>query len=122
MVREAVGYLLAHGRRRIALLAWSDEPALRAFEGLLREAGLEPEPRWMKPDLSMNDPDALHEALRQIWHAVPEPPDGLVCLNDFVFERTIPTILELGIRVPEQLMIDTHRWIPEQLPPPLSSG
>lgn len=108
MVRESVGYLLAHGRRRIALLAWPDEPTHLVFEGLLREAGIEPEPRWMKPGISMNDSDALHEALRQIWQATPEPPDGLVCLNDFVFERTIPTILELGIRVPGQLMIVTH--------------
>ena len=108
MVRAAVGYLLAHGRRRIALVQWPYEEIRQLFEALLRQAGIEPEPLWMRSSAAWYDADAPHQLFQQLWNARPAQPDGLICLNDFISERITPTILELGIRVPEQLMLVTH--------------
>lgn len=108
MLRSAFGYLLAHGRRRLALIQWPSEDIRELFETLSRQAGIEPEKSWMKGHLEWRDTAAPDAAFRQLWQDPEKRPDGLICLNDVILERMIPTMMELGVRVPADLMIVTH--------------
>ena len=108
MLHDATGYLLAHGRRRLALLQPPGPEIAALFDALQQQAGIEPVPEWNCGGLALEDGDALHDAFVRMLQARPEMPDGLVCLNDVIFERFVPTLLELGIQVPARLMIVTH--------------
>lgn len=108
MVSDAVGYLLAHGRRRLALLQWPTAGSRDRFEELLRNAGIEPDPRWMVGGLDWRDREAPVRAFGRLWGAGPEHPNGLVCLEDYIFDLATPALLQLGVRVPEDLMIVIH--------------
>ncbi len=108
MVRAGAGYLLAHGRRRLALAQSPDEATSRCFAALLHQAGVDAERAWMRSVSDWHDADAVHALFSEIWNARPDRPDGILCLNDYLFERMIPAILELGVAVPRDLMVVTH--------------
>ncbi len=117
MVRDGVRHLLAHGRRRIALMAWrapwdppghQSEEFLQAFAATLREAGLVPAPQWIRHELPPGAPGAAWEEFREIWAAAGEKPDGLLICDDNLFSGAAMAILQLGIRVPQDLMVVSH--------------
>jgi DNA-binding transcriptional regulator YhcF (GntR family) len=108
MLKSAFGYLLAHGRRRLALVQWPSEDIRELFETLSRQAGIEPETSWMKGHLEWRDTAAPDAAFRQLWQDPEKRPDGLICLNDVILERMIPTMMNLVIHVPADLMVVTH--------------
>lgn len=108
MLRVAFGYLLAHGRRRIALIQWPSEDIRELFESLSHQAGIEPHAEWLKGGLEWRDTAAPDAAFRQLWRDPKKRPDGLICLHDVILERMIPTLMELGVRVPNDVMIVTH--------------
>jgi len=108
MLRSAFGYLLAHGRRRLALVQWPSEDIRELFETLSRQAGIVPDASWMKGGLEWRDAAAPDAAFRQLWQDPKARPDGLICLQDVILERMIPTMMNLGVRVPTDLMVVTH--------------
>lgn len=108
MLKSAFGYLVAHGRRRLALVQWPSEPIRELFETLSRQAGIEPNPSWIRGGLEWRDTAAPDAAFRQLWQDPKNRPDGLICMNDVILERMIPTMMNLGVRVPADLMIVTH--------------
>ena len=117
IVRDGVRHLLAHGRRRIALMAWRafwDPPGhdsdlfLETFRIAMAQAGIKLNPRWIRTELPPNAPGAGWEEFREIWAPSGEKPDGLLICDDNLFPGAAMAILQLGIRVPQDLMVISH--------------
>ncbi|MCG3148681.1 MAG: HTH-type transcriptional repressor PurR [Verrucomicrobiae bacterium] len=113
MVTDAIRYILQTGRRRIAILSWSagkqwftDHASV--VRQLLEEHQVELRPHWISGDLHPNMIGAGWEEFREIWAAYPEKPDALLVCDDLLFRDVVPAIMELGIQVPDQLLIVTH--------------
>jgi DNA-binding LacI/PurR family transcriptional regulator len=105
LVRSGIEYLTAHGRRRIAFLAWG--PA-KDFVAALKQRGLEVREGWLRHDLHPSSAGAGWEELREVWAAYPDKPDGLLISDDLLFADARTAVLELGIEVPRELLIVTH--------------
>lgn len=107
-VRRGVRHLHAAGSRRIAMLAWGADGLREPFEAAMTEVGLPVHPRWVRNDLHPMLSGAGWEEFREAWTAEQEKPDGLLVADDVLFDEAQIAILELGIRVPEQLRIVAH--------------
>lgn len=117
-LREAIRYLVAHGRRRIGLLVWRDPEAQRAcpwltdvvpqFQELVRQAGGESRPGWIGHDLHPLTVGSGYSLFRELWLAHPEKPDGLVITDDTSYTDFATAALEMRIRVPAELLVVTH--------------
>ncbi len=110
-------YLLRHGRRRIALMQWLEprlpgvprsDPVLDSFQKALAAAGAAVNQSWIRNDLPPGAPGAGWEEFREIWASSREKPDGLVVCDDVLFLGAAMAICQLGIRVPEDLLVVTH--------------
>ncbi len=120
MVELGLRRLLENGRKRIACLGWNRDPAdpggdaagakpyEKALERAFAELGLEARPEWLRNDLHPAHSGAGWEEFREIWTANKEKPDGLFIMDDFLFRDAATAILDLGIRVPEDLMVVTQ--------------
>jgi len=111
--REAVRRLCQQGCRKIAmiggdgsLVAGADETA--AFRSELQAQGVAVVESWIKGDIQQNVAGAGWNQFREIWLSCGEKPDGLLLLDDMLFRDVSIAIMELGIRVPEQLRIVSH--------------
>jgi DNA-binding LacI/PurR family transcriptional regulator len=108
--RVATGHLVGLGRRRIAAIGDQPRPQSqtahlrrRGYEEALADAGLP-----VLPDLLI-EVDAYHRAdgaaaARQLM-ALPEPPDAIFCFNDLMALGTLRALLELGVRVPQDVAV-----------------
>jgi DNA-binding LacI/PurR family transcriptional regulator len=108
--RVATGHLVGLGRRRIAAIGDQPRPQSqtahlrrRGYEEALADAGLP-----VRPDLLI-EVDAYHRAdgaaaARQLM-ALPEPPDAIFCFNDLMALGTLRALLELGVRVPQDVAV-----------------
>lgn len=120
MIRSGVEYFLAHGRRRIALMAWrsrwepvgrSTEEMIDHFRAAMAQSGLKVDDRWVRDDLPPVAPGAGWEEFREIWMAGDahgEKPDGVLIADDNLLMGAAMAVLQLGIRVPEELLIVSH--------------
>ncbi len=108
-VTEGVRQLACQGAERLAMLSW----AQGAYEGNFAEAvaafHLETRPGWLRHDLHPQLAGAGWEEFREVWAAHPEKPDGLLVCDDVLFGEAAIAIAELGIGIPEQLRIVSHR-------------
>ncbi len=112
LVRTGVDYLLSHGRRRLALMEyhWREgRPRfVEHFQAALTGAGVAANERWIRRAPTPCAPQAGWEEFRAIWAEGREKPDGLLICNDNLFPGAVMAILQLGIRVPEDLLVVTH--------------
>ncbi len=120
MVRAGVEHLLAHSRRRIAIMSWRsrwEPPGRRAEESVddfrraMADAALPINPRWIRDDLPPAAPGAGWEEFREIWMAGGdhgEKPNGLLICDDNLFLGAAMAVLQLGLRVPEDLLVVSH--------------
>ncbi len=117
MSRLGMEYLLRQGCRRIALMEWLKpqvpgsprrDPVLEGFQAALAAAGVEANPRWIRQDLPPGSPGAGWEEFREIWVSEKEKPDGLLVCDDMLFLGAAMAICQMGIRVPEDLLVVTH--------------
>lgn len=116
MLRGAVDYLYEHGRKKIGLMEWYDEQAVMrqgkqifgAFSKQMELRGLPVHKKWIRRDLPAPDAGAGWADFREIWAASDEKPDGLVITDDILFRDATSAILQLGIQVPDDLMLITH--------------
>jgi DNA-binding LacI/PurR family transcriptional regulator/DNA-binding transcriptional ArsR family regulator len=106
--RDGLRRLHAAGCRRIAVMSWMDLEAVGQLALVFDALGLERRPKWMRRDFEPLLPGAGWSEFREIWTAYREKPDGLLVCDDILFRDTVSAILELGIRVPDQLRIVTH--------------
>jgi hypothetical protein len=115
MIRLGTQYLLAQGRRRLAMMGWVSS---QLFEEELRAAGVDCCPDWVRCDLHPNLAGAGWQEFRDIWRSPAGRPDGLLISNDVVARDAAIAISELGVRVPDELLVVTHtnrgsgQWYP----------
>jgi DNA-binding LacI/PurR family transcriptional regulator len=104
LVGAGVRYLAEHGCRRLAMAGWGQHAL---FQAALAEHGLEYRPAWVRDDLHPAWSGAGWEEFREIW-AGTEKPDGLLITDDVLSQDVTLAILEMGIRVPEDLRVASH--------------
>lgn len=111
-LQAGVQHLADHGCRRIAFMNWSDpraaDPSPDVFRRSLNECGVPVREEWIRGDLHPSLAGAGYAELREIWSSRSEKPDGLVVGDDVLVEDVVTAILELGLRVPEQLRVVAH--------------
>ena len=109
--RVATRHLLELGHRRIAYVGGDPRqpinftaPADRraGWMASLREAGIEPDPRWDVPGHFTAAAGA--RAARELL-ALSEPPTAIFCASDEMAFGVLAAARERGIRVPEQLSV-----------------
>ena len=110
LLPTATRYLLEQGRRRIAFLNWyqPNQNWLASSLPVLAEQGVQLRQDWVRGDLHPGQIGAGWEMFREIWSATDEKPDGIVIADDLLFNEAKAAILELKIRVPEDLLIVSH--------------
>jgi DNA-binding LacI/PurR family transcriptional regulator len=108
MVRRSVRHLVGQGCRRIAMLSFAPGAGEVALKSALTECGLDYRAEWVRHDLHPMLSGAGWEEFREIWMARREKPDGLIVVDDVLFDEVRIAIQELGLHVPEQLRIVTH--------------
>ena len=111
--REAVRRLCEQGCRKIAMIGGDGSLVAGAggtvaFRSELQVQGVAVVESWIKGDIQQNVAGAGWNQFREIWSARSEKPDGLLLLDDMLFRDVSIAIMELGIRVPEQLRIVSH--------------
>ena len=110
MVSRGTGYLLAQGCRKLALMGWGSttQSLIRDFRNALEQADAQSREAWIRTDLHPSLPGAGWAEFRELWAAFEEKPDGLILLDDMLFDDVKTAILEIGVRVPDQLKLVTH--------------
>jgi len=102
IARAAVARLVEQGCRRLGLIAWHGETD---FVEAVKKHGLETSKDWICASLDPAGRGAGWEEFREIWSAAAGRPDGLVILDDMLFADAQLAMLELGVRVPEELRL-----------------
>lgn len=110
---EAVRHLLAGGRQRIAFLTPSDprfhypaEPRFLAYQQVMREAGLKPHCLYSEA----TDPEGVRREF--LSQAAQHPcPEGIVCYNDEMAIGVHRALLDLGIKIPDDVGLVGHDGI-----------
>jgi len=101
IITAGVKRLAARGCRRLGLLAWHSEGI---FRQVMRECGLVANEVWIRTDIDPVVRGAGWDEFREIWLAA-EKPDGLLILDDMLFLDAQLAMIELGVRVPEDLQL-----------------
>jgi DNA-binding LacI/PurR family transcriptional regulator len=120
MIETAVEQMVAQGRKRLAMLCghdpWEQSDAAREerqrvmdiFANTVASRGARTQADWIRADFRPTSPGAGYSQFREMWTGAAGRPDGLLVLDEVLFSDTATAILEMGIRVPEQLMVVTH--------------
>jgi DNA-binding LacI/PurR family transcriptional regulator len=114
-VRLAVRYLASLGRERVALIGWgSSDPELpgclvSSFARELAAHRLVFNRDWCKVDLSHALDGAGWEEFREIWFNSAAKPDALVVTDENFLPEVVTSLLQLGIKVPEDLLVVAHQ-------------
>ena len=108
LAQQGVEYLHNCGRRRLALIGWGGPIVSAPFREALDTFGLAARDAWIRVDRHPCGPGAGYHSLQEIWAAAGRKPDGLVVTDEVLFDSAVPAILELGISVPDDLMVIRH--------------
>jgi DNA-binding LacI/PurR family transcriptional regulator/ribosomal protein S25 len=114
---KVIGYLLRHGRDRIAYIGWHekeddklvDPRQSQALEDLQRCYPIQIRPEWLRADLHPKKSGAGWEQFRELWLASDEKPNALIIDNENFMPDVERAIAELNIQVPQDLMIVCFR-------------
>ena len=107
-VQAGVQRLAQQGCRRLALVVWGPELYKSAFTEAAQAAGMETREGWIRSGVHPGLAGGGWEEFREVWSAYREKPDGLLVLDDGLFEDVKVAIREMGIRVPDQLRVVAH--------------
>ncbi len=102
IARAAVAHLAEQGCQRLGLISWHGEAA---FIEAIESHGLTTCDTWIRGDLDPAVRGAGWEEFREIWSAKARRPDGLVILDDMLAADAQLAILELGVRIPQDLQL-----------------
>jgi DNA-binding LacI/PurR family transcriptional regulator len=107
LARIGLDFLLGQGRNRIGAVVTA--PVYR--EALVEQARLREilmEPEWLVSMERMTNgiEDVGFRLMKQIW-ACPRKPNALFVFDDIAAKGVVQAILQLGIRVPDELLIVT---------------
>jgi LacI family repressor for deo operon, udp, cdd, tsx, nupC, and nupG len=112
---QATRHLLEHGHRRIGLITYLfDVPNVRpvneGYYRAMREAGIEPQKRWIAPIHGFDAP-AGQEATRMLL-SQPDPPTAIFAIADMLALGAMQSIREAGLRIPEDIALASFNDIP----------
>lgn len=124
--REATQSLLDLGHRDIAYLTgnpghWATKARLRGFREALRGAGLDPREQTVLP--GNYHADSGHDLVRTLLRRGPRPT-AIMCGNDRMAVGALLSLLEAGIRVPEDMSVmgyDDQFQLAAEIRPALST-
>jgi len=114
LIAEAgIKRLLAMGCRKPVMIGldWqtrSNELQDQIFCDTLRSAGLSPDATRQIRRVNSGQPGAAWEAVRDFWIFSQEKPDGLLVADDTLLQDAVLALLELGIKVPQELKVVSH--------------
>ncbi|MCC7369781.1 MAG: LacI family DNA-binding transcriptional regulator [Chloroflexi bacterium] len=103
-VREMMRHLISLGHRRIAYLAAPAHSGgrVRAYQGALHEAGLEPEPRYLaQADWALTASAAATQRLL----GLDAPPTAIVCADDILAAGVYQAARDTGLAIPHDLSV-----------------
>jgi DNA-binding LacI/PurR family transcriptional regulator len=105
---EAVGHLVALGRKRIAAIGahphrGTAAQRLKGYRSALGAAGLPPRDDLVATALNYHRKDGA-DAMAGLL-ALPDPPDAVFCFNDLLAVGALRTAAERGLRVPEDVAV-----------------
>ncbi len=105
IVSLAARRLAEQGCRRVALITWELNRVLDPFLRTVSDTGMMTSEAWIRGNLDPAVPGGGWDEFREVWTATDEKPDGLIVLDDMLFQDAQLAIFELGIQVPEDLRI-----------------
>jgi DNA-binding LacI/PurR family transcriptional regulator len=108
VLQSGARQLLESGRQRLALMSWDQRSAPGIFRSILKKAGIPVREKWIRSGVHPSLHGSGWEEFREIWMAYPEKPDGLLVVDDVLFQDALPAILGSGVRIPDDLMIVAH--------------
>jgi LacI family transcriptional regulator, repressor for deo operon, udp, cdd, tsx, nupC, and nupG len=108
--QAAVTHLLELGRTRIAAIGEQRRRSsgtarlrLRGYTNALKAAGLPVDPDLVRSSESYHRADGAAEM--EALLALPQPPDAVFCFNDLLALGALRTLLERGLRVPDDVAV-----------------
>jgi len=117
MVRQGVEFLAARGRRKIALFTYKSKDKWakqieQAFRQILRECDLSFREEWFVEVENLREKGRPEEeggkqALLQLWQSR-QRPDAILFIDDWFGLGGMQALMELGVEVPDQVMVATH--------------
>lgn len=112
-IAAATEHLLQLGHRRIALVGGPDRdfggPRVAGYLDTLRAAGLRPDPRLIHR--SGFDPHVVAQSAMAVLTGS-EPPTAMIVDNVIAAAGALATIVDLGLRVPEDLSVVVYQDLP----------
>ena len=125
---EAVQYLIALGRRRLAFvygnLQWlGPKRRLEGFLAAHRRFGLEVNPEFLvQVDFSEQNYTGGYRAVEKLL-ALPERPDAILFINDWYAVGGLAALQKHGVAVPEEISLVgfDNSWLASQVVPQLTS-
>ena len=117
MVRQGVEFLAARGRRRIALFTYRTTGRMKgraeqAFRQILRECDLPFRKEWVieveeSIEVCRPEEEGGRQALLRLWQSR-RRPDAILFIDDWHGLGGMQALMELGVEVPDQVMVATH--------------
>ena len=108
--QAAVTHLLELGRTRIAAIGEQRRRSsgtarlrLRGYTNALKAAGLPVDPDLVRTSESYHRADGA--AAMEALLALPHPPDAVFCFNDLLALGALRTLLDRGLRVPQDVAV-----------------
>ncbi len=106
MIFNAVRRLASEGCSRIGMLAWGVSDA--DVEAAFSKAGVPYVASLIRQCDHPASSGAGFRGFCDLWHGAQTKPDGLVVCDELLFNTAAMAIMELGIKVPQQIRIVTH--------------
>lgn len=118
-VGEVTEFMVANGRSRPAYIGWlragddplwsaANPPLSRQFAAAAVACGMVVRDDWIRVLQSERVEGAGWEGFRDLWMGSGDKPDAIYVSDEGIFRDVVMAVMELGIRVPEDLLIVTR--------------
>lgn len=106
--KNAITYLLSIGKKRIAMINSQLHNSYahyreKAYLDTLKEAGIDPSPKWIAHINGIDFHMAFSAAMNMLTG--PEPPDAIFCISDIFASAVIKAAGHLGRSVPDDIVV-----------------
>ena len=110
LITAGLEALAEKGKKHISYFSGktSSDEALRFFKKELKRLGLKTNQEWIHDDLVAANDGAGWECFKRMWRGFGPKPDGLLVMDDVLFNDIFMALIELGVQIPEQLAVATH--------------
>lgn len=123
----ATEFLIGHGHTDIGFVGgWLEltnhADRFRGYSDAMRDAGMEPNERWIVSDLTLWNDEGGREGIHRLLSSTSRPSAVIVC-SDFLINGVYAAVDEMGYRVPDDLSVISFDDFPmaAYMNPPLTS-